>query len=192
AATGKKYYNVDSDLHNIAAIQLTPDSRENIVDVFSALSVNWAYLPDFHGMKKYRDFYAKNYENDCMMLFDKILLSQTKLLRTIKGDTVEELIKNIINLSDGKTLALYGAGKIGKKFESYLTHSSKDYLFIVSDDQEIKDHNEYHVSEVSVADKTIVVTSIFEEILENLIEKEISFYTLPAWFVKKALYGDCL
>lgn len=61
--TGDKYWDITQMekgiLPNIAAVQLNQYTLKSIEKVFSALSINWNYMPDFLTLRKYEKFYEK-------------------------------------------------------------------------------------------------------------------------------------
>lgn len=76
AVTGEKYYNYSERILNIAAFQITKETFEHAADVFSSLSVSWAYWPPLSEMLLYRDWYKKFYDAECLELFDIFLEAQ--------------------------------------------------------------------------------------------------------------------
>jgi hypothetical protein len=60
----------DSKFPNIGAFQLTKDSRLKIHSVFSSLTLNWEYLPPAKEWELYRGIIEKNYDGECLRLFD--------------------------------------------------------------------------------------------------------------------------
>lgn len=70
SVTGEKYYDYKNRILNIAAFKVKKETREHIADVFSALSVSWAYLPPISQIMKYRDWLKGFYDDECIELFD--------------------------------------------------------------------------------------------------------------------------
>ena len=70
SVSGVKYYNYDDNIHNIGAFVVDSTTRETIANVFSSLSVTWAYEPSIQQMMQYRDEYKKYYDEECIKLFD--------------------------------------------------------------------------------------------------------------------------
>lgn len=71
-----KYYDYKHQILNIAAFQITEDTLPAIANVFSSLSVSWAYLPNLSDIMAYRDKYREFYEQECIDLFDIFLDAQ--------------------------------------------------------------------------------------------------------------------
>lgn len=74
--TGEKYYNYKERILNIAAFRAVKETFDHAADVFSALSVSWAYLPPLSELLLYRDWYKKFYDAECLELFDIFLEAQ--------------------------------------------------------------------------------------------------------------------
>lgn len=68
-----KYYMKSGEeaygLANIAAFQMTEDTGENMLDVFSALQMEWAYLLREADYQKYLTLLMKHYEQYCIDIF---------------------------------------------------------------------------------------------------------------------------
>ncbi len=100
AASGEKYYNYEDEILNIAAIRVCDFTKENIANIFSALSISWAYLPSDAEVKLYRDLYIRHYDDECIRLFDLFSEANKKCVKErinqTKYNFVEsKLIKSI-------------------------------------------------------------------------------------------------
>lgn len=69
-------YNYKNQILNIAAFQITEHTLPAVANVFSSLSVSWAYLPNLSDIMAYRDKYREFYEQECIDLFDIFLDAQ--------------------------------------------------------------------------------------------------------------------
>lgn len=67
---GEKYYNYKDRILNIAAFRVTEETFAHAADIFSVLSVSWAYWPSISEILLYRDWYKKFYNTECLELFD--------------------------------------------------------------------------------------------------------------------------
>lgn len=56
---------------NIAAFKVTPDTRENVEDIFLAMMLTWNYLPDYKELEIYHKFYKKHYPAEIISLFEE-------------------------------------------------------------------------------------------------------------------------
>lgn len=72
----EKYYDYKNKILNIGAFQINESTMENIANVFSALSVSWAYMPSLADMMAYRDCYKQFYDEECIELFDTFFEAQ--------------------------------------------------------------------------------------------------------------------
>ena len=70
SVSGVKYYDYSSDTINIGAFVITDETKRNIANVFSSLSITWTYEPSFANILLYRDWYKKYYDEECITLFD--------------------------------------------------------------------------------------------------------------------------
>ncbi len=70
SVTATKYYEFRNEISNIGAFAINRETKENIANVFSSLSITWAYEPRLVEMLAYRDCYKKFYDEECMELFD--------------------------------------------------------------------------------------------------------------------------
>lgn len=68
--TATKYYEFRYGISNIGAFAINRETKENIANVFSSLSITWAYEPKLSEMLVYRDCYKRFYDEECMELFD--------------------------------------------------------------------------------------------------------------------------
>lgn len=70
SVVAEKYYNIDDGIYNIATFSVDDNTRKNIANVFSALSISWHYEPSIRQIMLYRDLYQKYYDKECLLLFD--------------------------------------------------------------------------------------------------------------------------
>lgn len=70
AVSATKYYNLDTQTYNIAGFMVNQQTRDNIANVFSALSITWYYEPNYNEMMLYRNFFLQYYNEECIKLFD--------------------------------------------------------------------------------------------------------------------------
>lgn len=66
----EKYYDFQNENLNIGAFVVDHRTREYIANVFSSLSVTWAYEPSIRQLTTYRDVFKKYYDEECLSLFD--------------------------------------------------------------------------------------------------------------------------
>lgn len=66
---GHKYYNYKDDIHNIAAFIVDESTRKYIANVFSALSITWAYVPQEEELISYRKCFEKHFDEECVELY---------------------------------------------------------------------------------------------------------------------------
>lgn len=80
-STGEKYFDYENWTINIGAIRIGEDTRKNIANVFSALSISWRYCPSESDLLAYRNIYKKYYDEECLKLFDIFVEYQSNLFR---------------------------------------------------------------------------------------------------------------
>ena len=132
--SGKKFFNVlDSEpkelngFPNIAAIQVTDDTRNQIMDLFSAFSYPWAYMPENQEIALYKNMYNKLYGTDCITLFDKCInlnrnksiVWKQKFVSQYSLAQLKDEISKLKSFCNKGNLYLYGAG-----------NRCRDYLFV--------------------------------------------------------------
>ena len=137
---GNKYWNRDEmnyfDLSNISAVQLNEDFLNDIDNLFSALFINWDYIPDKKSLEEYRNRIEKDYGKKYLRIFEQSIESNVYSLYKRGGlhipvKKVEQEFLNVIqNTSE---IYVYGAGKIGEKIAKYIeTKNGKIMGFITS------------------------------------------------------------
>lgn len=77
----EKYYDIINKNLNIAAFLVDHRTRENVANIFSALSITWARIPKIGELMKYRDDFKKFYDEECLTLFDVFWERNDALLR---------------------------------------------------------------------------------------------------------------
>lgn len=187
--TGDKYWDITQIekgiLPNIAAVQINDSTRKSIEDVFTALSINWYYIPKLAVLHKYRLFYEKQYSNECLNLFDAIIANQIKMKNKKCADIYDYLSKFDDEIK-GSTIYIYGAGKRGMSLKSYFESNSIDYKgFVVSDGVDIREYksdttNIYHLSDISQnCGKIIVAVADCSPIILSLYKEKYDFLLIP-------------
>ena len=66
----EKFYDYQNMNLNIGAFKIEDKTRENIANVFSALSITWLYEPAIRELMFYRDIFKRYYDEECISLFD--------------------------------------------------------------------------------------------------------------------------
>lgn len=185
--------------HNIGAFRVTEDTGIYLDNVFSALSINWNYIPDEAHIKQYRNFYEGFYNDEQLELFDTSLELNCELVKQKNKEKIEEFLslKNFVEqLEDKKEIYIYGCGNYGKKLYNLLNQMNVIVeSFVISDGHEIPDHLDVKVLYASeLLDKkkkcTVVLgTSPYkqQEIEEVLKEKGCISVIRPDKYVFKFL-----
>lgn len=187
--TGDKYWDITQMekgiLPNIAAVQLNQDTLKSIEKVFSALSINWNYMPDFLTLRKYENFYKKYYSKECLHIFDAIIVNQIKMFYKKKSD-IQQYLSDLREEIKETSLFIYGAGRRGRVLKSYLETNRIGYKgFVVSDEVDVDDYrdgetNIYHLSDISKsAGKMLVAAADCSQIILSLYQKEYDFLLIP-------------
>lgn len=181
---GEKYFNFTYRLPNIGAFRITEATMLNIENVFSALSITWGYPVDVKTIKDYRNIYQSFYPEECLKLFDQIVLMQRiqyQYYDSCSGDVEEEVNRFQKICGSGKNLYLYGAGIRGQGLKAFILRQGfKIDGFIISDDYQPDDfaalkENIFRISEMPEGEHYLILATPAQEVLIELVEKNIRF-----------------
>lgn len=105
-------------LPNIAAFRITEETYKDVLDVFLALTMNWAYVPDCQS----QDFYSRcihaHYDTQLFRIYDEALKINLLHMHYIPWSLIP-FNANII---------LYGAGEMGQSFYLQIMKSKRCHL----------------------------------------------------------------
>ena len=82
SVSGTKYSsekNNSGEYVNISAFEITEQTREDIYNVFFALTHTWQYIPADWQIDEYRKIFGKEYDDECNRLFEYALESNKKI-----------------------------------------------------------------------------------------------------------------
>lgn len=184
AVSGEKYFNLADHLPNIGAFRITEETRINIENVFSALSITWGYPVDAEILIDYRNIYQSYYPEECLKLFDQIVLMQRiqyQCYGSYSGDVEDEVNRFLQICGSGKQLYLYGTGIRGRKLKEFILRQGfKIEGFIISDDYKPEDfadleENIFRISEMPEGEHYLILATPAQEVLMGLAEKDIRF-----------------
>ena len=65
---------------NIAALEICPDTKKYIAEVFESLMIPWAMFPE-SDVENVRAFLAQHYDNYCLSVYDTAVSLNRKWLR---------------------------------------------------------------------------------------------------------------
>lgn len=117
-----KFLNIQDRYPNIAAFQINQDSYTYLTNMFSALILPWAYLPEDRELALYEAAIQKHYNAQCLRLFQQAVA-------TAKGRE-----KFLWCWNGFQHVLLYGKGKRGHAFlQSCSDDGIKIDGFVVSD-----------------------------------------------------------
>ena len=163
---------------NIGAFIINEDTDKYIEDIFSALSITWAYEPGTAELAIYREFYEKYYPHESIRLFDAAVeLNQKTLVkvRSTKEKAYKSLFKIIENVKS-KRVYIYGFGKRGKLL-GYLLELAGIQVegYIISDGQNKYDGNKkiFFLSEVCIDEKKDIILGGVNKYLRTEISTEL-------------------
>lgn len=141
---GKKYWRIDNDIEdaNIAAIEITDETKSNIENVITSLSIPWEYYPTEKELNVYEELYKKHYSKKHYELIQHMIHYQLYRINNLKDDAFESLLKN------ANRVFIYGAGIWGKRLEKELQNRKISIeKFVVTnktkDDERVIDCEEY-------------------------------------------------
>lgn len=195
-ASGKKFFNITEaeskeklDFPNIAAIQVTADTRNQIMDLFSAFSFPWAYMPEEGELALYRNMYNKWYGTDCVALFDKCVSLNKYNFKMLKQKSVQKSaqlkdeMRKLMDFCDKGNLYLYGAGN---RCRDYLVVFELSNIpvegLVVSDGHKKQDHLlgknvlEWSEFKAKYPKANVVVAAADKEIVTICRESGINYY----------------
>ncbi len=120
----EKYKNNDvsrkEDFSNIGMFQVTSDTLKYIENVFSALSISWAYYPGDNMINQYLDFYMRYYPENLITLFNQCCNLQKELIVKVDDSKLEKVLPFFIQLIKLHPIYLYGTGKSGERLYHYI------------------------------------------------------------------------
>lgn len=121
---------------NIGAIRLNMDTKKYITNAFSALMLNWDYLPESREREIYRNFYRRFYSPQDILIMDNAFQNNAEW---IAGNRLQyEVLERIIYHGDWRKFSasikeipipkteyyyVYGHGDISRKCLKYLLRS---------------------------------------------------------------------
>lgn len=140
----KKYYMWEDELNiaglsNIAAFRVGKETKDNVRDLFSAMTLNWQYILRDIERNKYREVIREYYGEEYGQLFDRIELLQmnTQLQKRISEHYGKDAEYLKIKWKREKKIFLYGAGHFAKLYYEWarLNHLNMEGI-VISDEQE--------------------------------------------------------
>ena len=103
------YISNEELVNNICAIQISPDTRKYVSNLFLALSIPWEYYP-FDDIKSIRRLLSKHYDSSMMQHFEKTAkLFSIWLLMDKTTFSIMQVKKELTSKLSKKTI-FYGAG----------------------------------------------------------------------------------
>lgn len=181
SVSGEKYFNLTDGLPNIGAFRITEETRANIENVFSALSITWCYLESLETLIEYRKQYQKFYPEECLKLFDQIVRMQYQSYARNRIDVNGEINRFLQICGSGRKLYLYGAGIRGNQLRKFiLSQGFRMDGFIISDDYKPEDFTYlnteiYRISEMPEEEYDLILATPAPEVFLGLLKKEICF-----------------
>ncbi|MBR1831856.1 MAG: class I SAM-dependent methyltransferase [Ruminiclostridium sp.] len=160
SATGVKYFedNTTDEIDNIAAIKITNDTFDNIVDVFSCLSITWQYMLSNTDIDNYGRIIKRHYSDYFYSMYIKITSIQKK---TFSIDFARKFFKSDFNLiyskwNQSEDVVVYGFGYYGKEVIGFAQINNLPIsAIVISDDQTLPENGEfneipiYHISDLN-------------------------------------------
>jgi len=151
------YVSDTEPVHNICAVVMTQEQRQQIIDVFISLSIPWQTYP-LREIVNIRNLIEKYYSYECLEMFDEA--DRLNLTKMISGGTSWSAASLSINLKKlpSKTI-FYGAGEYMHRLLQLYRHSGIKFNFPIWD---IKANEIISIDghTVSVPDFDTVVTDI--------------------------------
>lgn len=197
SVSGEKYFNLTDQLPNIGAFKITEETKTNIDNVFSALSITWGYSVDYSILMDYRNRFQIFYPEECLELFDQITRMQRihyQCYGPCRGIDVDAEISRFFQLcNSGKKLYLYGTGIRGQNLRKFILQQGFQVDgFIISDDYEpgdfaYLDENIFRRSEMPKEEHNLILATPAPEVLMELVEQEICFEFFSEKFFERIM-----
>lgn len=194
---GEKIIGMDpsekSGYPNIGAFKIIYDTKRYIENVFNALTLIWQYLPSEDQIKLYRNFYAKHYDDNCMMIFDRAVeLNRETVMKMERGQHKSKLLEfdsiyHMIHRMKNYRVYIYGCGKFGKELKYIIENCGLNFAgYIVSDSirRNNMDVKPYYLSEIEFKENEEIVLigvnkAYHNEIQDCLKKYGINHYIIP-------------
>ena len=169
---------------NIVAFKVEEETRTQIRDTFSALTITWGCFPESSEKQKYRASILQNYGERYLEFVDKIEILQTHTC--LQKRITEHYGKDIgclkMKWQNHKKVFLYGAGDYGNVYYQWGRMNELNISgFVISDDQEkVSDGYAelpiYYLSELPYKPEECAIIVAVDRrhqgiILQNLIRK---------------------
>ena len=136
SSVGEKYLNTfdfNDSYSNIAAIEVTEDTKKYIENVFSALLIPWKYMPDEKQLTGYRNIIKKHYPAELVALFDSAAALNGNMPPQCGG-----WLFPYAEVPVGSKIVLFGAGEVGTSFQKQLEHTEYCQIVKVVDNDKKK------------------------------------------------------
>ena len=103
-----KFINFTSDgkYPNIAAFQVTKETRKHIIDIFLSLILRWYYVPSNDDLSLYVKVFQSTYGRECCKIFDEAVRMNIASFR-------HEIREKLEKIPSDSNVLLYGAGLRG-------------------------------------------------------------------------------
>lgn len=175
----KKFMNFTSDEHypNIAAFQVTKETRKHIIDIFLSLILRWYYIPSNADISLYVRAFQSTYGRACCKIFDEAVRMNITSFRW-------ELREKLGKISSDSNVLLYGAGLRGYSLYPFvkelknihvLQWADRDAKYLSSTgDLDIVDPKEIRADLIDYALITTENRHIIQEITDDLMGIGIS------------------
>ncbi len=146
------------EFDSIGAFDITEDTSKYIADLFSALTITWSYLPSDYDLDTYRKVISKNYDDECVQMWD-CAVSMQKKSRNCEFVLDDRGGLNPFTELNGKwkkaeRVCIYGFGYKGEMYLQYAEQMGyRVDAVVLSDSQPIVKKGEidipvYHLSEL--------------------------------------------
>lgn len=123
---------------NIAAFQITDETRENVIDIFSALLLPWQYDPGEALIEQYHKCIRNHYSDSFSAMLGKITQIQASLSQ---GGSVDNHLRTLLSskwMKGGDSVFLYGGGFWAKKYLAFARSIGLPLAgIIISDDHDL-------------------------------------------------------
>ena len=117
SVSGIKYSsekNNSGEYVNISAFEITEQTREQVYNVFFALTHTWQYIPADWQIGEYKMVFGKEYDDECNRLFEYALESNKKIKKNESYYNNQGFHIPFREISYNSKVLLYGAGMLGR------------------------------------------------------------------------------
>mgnify|MGYP003295650257 CR=1 FL=1 len=167
----KKFINHKTEHPNIAAFQITEDTKKYLMDVFMGLMIPWKYMPDAEQLESYEAILNQCYPKECTNIY----YQAKREMQALHDQKIP--LAELCGPFDGKRVLLYGTTETARRSFGYFRGRGIEITgFVVSDGRKKKEIFEekpvYYFSEVPYTkEETLIINATGSKEVEETLRK---------------------